>query len=540
MKKFLCVVVFVCILISVFAVELEPFWTLVMAGKNLANPVIWNKHIYSIGDDRALNCVSTSGSFVWRRNTEEYGKFITVSPSGLLFVITASGGVEAFSSQGIPIWSFKLDELPMFPVYFSRDGRLFILQSKTIMCFSRHGVLKWQRKLKSPPARNVCETGTGEILLVLENGDFLRFSLFGNINENKRLKKTISVLSDAPGGYLMACTDASLAYYKVQDGSTAVWQSNEGSVCKALHYKGNSVLVVSNSGLVSMRSITDNSEQWRISLRQSFSGDVYCYSIKNEYYITAGGYGCLVTDRGKLKWECMIPEKDFMPVITENGMVVGVSGKIMRAYRMEAKLTRKKDHPDIVTHKHGIISPESFDLPLLIEQDSTGLMLSEIDTAIEDGTLGEDEVKYANILVRIIGNTEKRRYFPRDFNSFERGQAAELLGKMGSYEYREYLLDEARKKPDVEFATGILKGLGGIAYDPDGRTIEAIKILISGENGFNFLLMKSACQALENLVKFGDEYTAKKAVYVLFSIINGGYSNKIKNFARQTIENVVQ
>lgn len=520
--------------------QADPFWTTVLAGNSTAAPVSWNKHLYVIGADKALNCLDINGSFVWRRNTDGVGNFISVSQSGLVFVSTKRGTLQAFSSQGIPIWSFKLDEAPLFVPYSSLDGRLFVLTAKTLFCFTQHGVLKWKRKLNAAPALNIAETANGEVLLVLQNGDFLRYSIFGHLNEEKKLVKKVTALSKAPSGYLMACSDGSLFYYKTIAGSESQWQVKTSSPCIALAYASGKYLAVCADGSLWLSTVEQNEKVWYTQVEKNFSFDeVGIRFLKNEIQISANGFGASIRSSGEIRWQQSIPETTTRAVIGENGMLVGVNGKIVNAYRMEVKFLRPNKHAEILDDSYGIIENIPTEIPPVFDSAGSKSFFDEVYSRLADGSFSEHEAEYAANLSGILQNKWAMQ-FGQNFSDYERAEAARLLGSFGSYEYRRYLLRAGYATDNRTILIGIIDGLAQIAYDPDGETIEFLKRMLLKSRQGDVELMRAVCDCLEQLSKFGDNTIISNSLTMLFSIINGKFTNNIKSYARQKIENIVQ
>ncbi|WP_024468551.1 PQQ-binding-like beta-propeller repeat protein [Treponema pedis] len=522
---------------------LDTYWTLVVAGKNITTPVFWNGNIYTAGEDRALNCITSQGKFLWRRNTKEFpGEFLSVSSSGLVYLVTAKGNLEVFSSQGFPAWQYKLDKKPIFPIHTARDGRCFIIQKDNIICLTPSGKLKWSLPLSSAPISPPSETGSKDIVLVLTSGDFLRISIFGTVVEQHRLKKTVSAVGEAPNGYILACTDKTVSYYKTAAGSEAAWQVTENGICKNAFYKNGKVLYLFENGKAVFKTLETGELIWELSLNGNFSDGVNCRAEGNEFNITAKGYGCTITDSGKIKWEKQINEKSFFPLITENGLLIGITKEFLNAYRVETKLLRRGAGGNVTESFYSIIDEKeksaAEELPFFIEYSTVGELLEVITYEIKKGSVGEKEPRYAFQLKTILQNKRKASYFAQGFTSFDRANAAELLGKLGSYEYRNILLGEINLSNDSTVDAGVLRGLAYLAYDPDGKTIEGIDFLIQKASYEDSERMKAACDCLTALTKTGNRETAKSAIALLFSVSTGRYSSLIQNYARQKIKTI--
>lgn len=526
------------------AQNVDAYWTLVIAGKNIPQPVFWNGNIYTAGEDRALTCITSKGKFLWRRNSQELpGKFLSVSNSGLVYLVTVKGNIEVFSSQGFPVWNYKLDASPIFPVHTARDGRCFIIQSNRIICLAANGKLKWSLPLTATPIAPPSETGSKDIVLIFQTGDFLRISIFGEVVEQHHLKKNVTAIGEAPGGYVLACSDGSISYYKTAGGSGAVWEFTASGICKNIFYKNSKILYLLENGKIIFKTLETNEELWQEQLNTSFSTVSHIYANRNEFNITANGFGAAVTDAGKIKWQKQITEKSFLPIITENGLLVGVTKEFLNAYRVETKLLRHGQKKVEKENFYSIIEKEVEDssqnsMPFFIEYSTTGELLDLIEEEIKTGAVGEKEPRYAMQLKTILQNKRKASYFAQEFMPLDRARAAELLGKLGSYEYRSILLGEVKYADDSSVNAGILRGLANLAYDSDGKTINAIEFLIQKSSSFDDETMKAACDCLFALVKSGNNNTTQSAIRLLFLIRSGKYSSHIKNYAVQKIQEI--
>jgi len=530
-----------------FTQEMEAFWTLVFAGKNITTPVFSNGRIYSAGADRALNCITTKGTFLWRRNTKNYPtSFISTSNDGVVYLVTEGNNVEAYSSQGMPIWNYKCEEPLLFPVYVSNDGYLLITFKKKLLCLTRQGKLKWVLDLPETPVKAPVEVDQKNVILILQDASFLRLSMFGKVLEQLSLKKNINLIHQAPKGFVVSCEDASISHYQIASPSKLLWQTNEKSSCLSFCYKDGNLLCVFSNGDVVLKNINDGSVAWQINLGVNFGIGVKCNSNGSEFNITDKGFGATLTNKGKLKWKRSIPEKEFLPIITENGLLIGIKKEILNAYRMETKLLRQNEKrvdpskvymsDETIKKEKEVFSDRATMLYLL--GFSTFDFFNNVQEDINNGDVGKREGFYAQMLTGIIQNDAELAYFPHEFSSFERGRAASLLGQLGLYQYRDVLLAQINMSIDAELALGILKGLGSLAYDPDGRTIEGINFILNKFSSSDVEIVKGVADAFFALAKFGDEITAKRAVKSVFAIMNTEYPAVIREYVRAKIKDI--
>ncbi len=549
-RKFSLLLLFLSVFVfskNVFAQEMEAFWTLVFAGKNITPPVYSNGRIYTAGADKALNCITTKGTFLWRRNTKNYPtSFISTSHDGVVYLVTEGNNIEAYSSQGMPIWNYKCEEELLFPVHVSNDGYLLITFKKKLLCLTRQGKLKWELELPETPLKAPFEVSQNNVILILQDASFLRLSMFGKVLEQLSLKKNINLIHTAPKGFILSCDDASISYYQIASPSKILWQTNEKNNCLSFCYKADHLLCVFPNGDVQLKNINDGSVLWQLNLGVKLDSQTNCSSNGNEFNITDKGFGASLTDKGKLKWKRSIPESDFSPIITENGLLIGIKKEILNAYRVETKLLRQNEKR--VDSAKVYTSDETIKKEREIFEDRASMLyllgfstfdfFNNIQDDINAGNVGGKEGFYAQMLIGVIQNDAKGAYFPVEFSSFERGRAAALLGQLGLYQYRDVLLSQINMTMDAELALGILKGLSALAYDPDGKTIEGINFILNRFSASNVEIVKGVADAFFALAKFGDEVTAKRAVKNIFAIMNTAYPAVIREYVRERIKDI--
>ena len=546
----------------------QTHWTAVMAGETLCDPVLHGEYLYTLSSDQALNCIDNTGSFVWRRNIERTTKpFLTASHSGVLIIADASKMLQAVSGQGMYLWSVQLLEPALYAPYSTTDGRICVLTQSYLYCFSIKGTLKWQVKLSSPPARQLCETGTASLLVPLTNQDFLTISFTGQVVNANPLKKEIAALSAAPGGYVLSTSDGILSYYRndaeaeqrtlvpVQHGdatggngisafgtgdSGLVWQTQETAPL-FMQTAGDELVCVYADGTVSARSMSVDKITWTAKLSSRITLPLYYHKIDGEYYIACKGIAAIISSTGTLKREQKISASAFLPVITPSGILIAADDWVINSWRMDTKIMRSLPQQASPPQSQIVKRQEKLQtLPFFVPYGDTEALLASIGKAITNGTLGTNEAAYALTLQTILTNNQQAAYFPYNFTIHERARAAELLGLLDSLEYRTILLDEASKTSDPTLAVALIRALGFIAADPDGSAIEAIQLLLRRCGVRVYEPAYAACDALSEIAKYGDKQTAGSAIKALFAITASAFPENIKQYARQKIKTIVE
>ena len=553
MKKslFALNIFFICFVFlqNAYVQELDAFWTLVFAGDNITTPVFSGGNIYTAGADKALNCITNQGSFLWRRNTSYYPtSLISTSSAGVVYLITKGGNIEAYSSQGVPIWTYKCQDVPLFPLYIASDGYLIITCQNKIIALTRQGKLKWELSLPSTPIKEPFEVAGNNLIVLLQDESFLRISMFGKLVEILSLKKSIETISFAPEGYIISCNDKSISYYKIGEPSMLVWQKNEEYLVRSITYKDSSFLCIYSNGEAVLRNLGDGSPIWACKLDvASISSEIKCTYSSGEFKIRDRGFGAIVLQNGKIKWQKVLLEKDFLPIITDNGLLIGIRKEILNAYRMETKLLRKNEKRVDPSKKSSSKEIDDIGANLILSRATVLYLLGfstfdffkDVENDIKNGSVGDRENYYAIMLSGIIQNDARNAYFSHEFSSFERGRAAMLLGEMGLYQYRDVLLSQINVSIDSELSVGVLKGLASLAYDPDGRTIEGVMFILNKTSANDVDVLKAVVDTFFALAKFGDKVTAKKAIESVFSIMNGAYPAVIKEYVKKKLKTLV-
>lgn len=541
-----------------FAQSEQSQWSAVFAGETLCDPVLYGDYFFSLTADHALNCIDYRGSFVWRRNiTKTSEPFLSVSGSGILIVADSSGLVQAVSSQGIYLWSYRLSQPPVYAPYAAQDGSICIAGKTALICLSIRGKLKWQLPLAAPLTHPVCETGTGLFLLVTAKKELLTVTRTGEECSSTALKKEIKALSAAPAGYLMSAGDGTLTYYRSAALNTSrgagkrfefetVWESAERPplLMKAME---DDLLCVYADGTVSMRNLPSNTMRWTVKTGSSLSAPVNCLKVGSEYYLSCSGFAVIITDSGAVKHKKKLASSPFVPLITPNGVVVAIDDWILNSWQLNDPVQKQQIFPVSAPVSQQTLSKNTEapaqkqdGTPFFIPNNNTEALLDSIEKDFLQGIAGVKEAEYARVLQTILTNSQRSAYYPYTFNVYEQSRAAELLGQFESLEYRPVLLAEARKNSNPALAASIIRALGGIAADPDRQSIAGIQHILQRCGTLQTEPAYAACDAFTEIAKYGDKQTASAALRALFALASNSFPEHVRRYARQKIKSIVK
>lgn len=542
----------------------QALWSAVMAGENRCDPVVYGELLYTLSSDHALNCLDTSGSFVWRRTIERTARsFLSVTDSGVLLVADATGKIQAVSGQGIYLWSLKLNEPILFAPYNAADGRIYVLTQTSLYCISIKGKIRQHVPLPAAPAQQLCEAGSGIFALPLISREFLLVSASGELLSTRAAKKGLNILAAAPGGYIIG-SDGVLSYYHTalsmssaeHTGSLLqeqpVWNLQE-SMPLFVKVFGTELLCAYTNGTVQLRSLADGSLLQHLTFGCTLTLPLSCMKADGDYYLACKGFAGAISSNGMIKREKKLAATPFQPVITPSGILITADDWVINGWKFDTKILKNAPHqersvvstpyqtqvtPPPAASLSGI--PNAHTIPFFVPYGDTEALLARIESSILQGTAYQQEAADAAILEIILLNTKRSAVLPYDFTVYEQAQAAELLGKFESLVYRPLLLEAARRTTEPVIATGIIRALGAITADPDGKSIQTIQDLLKRCGVQRLTPVYAACEALAEIAKYGDKTAADAAVKALFAIAAGAYPENLRQYARQKIQTIVE
>lgn len=523
--------------------DLSPLWKVVLAGENRCHPVFYQGHLYTFSDDQAVSCIDTAGSFVWRRTVDKiHAPFLSVSPAGLLLLADFSGTVQAFSMQGTYLWAVNIEEPLLYEPYAAQDGRIYLITETAVVCISMKGTVKWRFTLPATPVRQACETGTAAIVLELADKTLLTVSHTGTLLRQTALHEPIAAITGAPDGCITGSADGTLTYALMAPyRSATVWQTQEDPPL-ALYRTAHTVLCLYADGTVSLRDIQYNTVLWAAQLDSPLSQPLRCQKYGNTYALTAEGFAAVVTDSGLILWQKRIAPQPFLPLITPDGMLITMQDWVLTGSRIPEMPTEPTQTDEQAPYK--IIALQKLTgghaFSFYFQYNNADTFLAHVQNSIDAQAVQDREADYAVLLSSIVQNNSQAVYFPYRFNIHQRAEAAALLGKLESLEYRALLIAEAQKAADAVTGIGIIRGLGHSACDPDGSSVRAIRLLLQQYGTGLPAVGWAACDALAEIVRYGAREASEQAVKTLLSISAGSFTENIRKYARQKLKFVIQ
>lgn len=530
--------------------SLEPAWKRVLSGKISASPVAFRDRLYVETTDRAITCLSVDGSFLWSRPLP--GKstpFLTVTDQGMVLAVSGTGTITACNRDGSFLWQLSGRDLPILAPKTGRDGRIFLVYRKRILCISPTGGVKWTLPIDDDPLDFISETGEGELLLPCAGKVLLRISPFGELREKIGCAGEIRSLRPIPSGFAAGFEDGTVLAFDVRNGRTArgradsevVWEYRGRSPAIALAYADSSILVLDGDGLIVSLNGTDGSFLWSLSTGMIPGNRASILFDYGQLNVSCGAGVMAIDPQGPLLWKYDLPVGAFLPRFAADGTVYTAdSDEIVRAWKIESRINSEKKTQKSINY--GILNGKSsgYGMPGGPDRRSVASFLDAVNTEISDGTVGSAEIHYARKLSEILRGDSGEGPWGLQYDESEKARAATLLGKLGSAEYRPALLAEAETVCDPTFATGILLGIAAFGFDPDGLSLDAVEKISKRCGAFDRNVNFASCDALYAIIRYSSGSTAKRGTALLASFLDGGSDAAVSEYARRTLEKLLK
>ncbi|MCL2834650.1 MAG: HEAT repeat domain-containing protein [Treponema sp.] len=519
--KLLCHIIFLLLVtIPVFSQNSDfndpPYWRQAIGGAVIGSPASQAESVVMVSDGGNVKAFGWQGKPLWDYFARgRLQPFITRSREGTTYVCRSSnsgtGILIAINRAGRELWQINLSEPLISPVLVGWDGRLFVFTANRIRCLTASGYQLWSKNPGMAIAIKPQYDGHGGFFLVLEDGEFQNYDAFGNTDSETLAEIPINITPlDGAGAektFLLTYSTGTAEIYSCGADQLKADQLMPDQIktdsAKSNRIKldgitfpgrpvnvttrGNSAAYLLADGRVCLLSLNDKKILWTADTHLGAADlagpdfeSTFFYDERGIYLLTKSGASAF-TDDGRRLWLIRLRGAASLPCFSDEGILYsGGTDWILYAYKLEERVKVQKHllyGPAPEGNYGTAITQPGFwsDYPNIYNENEMNAWFREIETAIRQGQIGENEKEYVSWLMEIAGST-LGIYNPGNRPPVlvpPRARAARLLAYMGSAETIPFLSGLFARDRDPVVRAAAAEALGRIGVDPEGLAMNA-------------------------------------------------------------------
>ncbi|WP_100216991.1 PQQ-binding-like beta-propeller repeat protein [Treponema primitia] len=183
-----------------------PAWRQALGGAVIGAPAAQAESVVAICDGGTVEAYSRQGIHLWSFNARgRLSPYLTRSPEGTSYVCRTNGLLIALNRIGREVWRVSLGSPITAPVLVGWDGRIFVPTATQIACYTASGFLLWSKPLNGALALKPQPDKLGGLLTVRSDGQLLILGPYGNVISRRLNEVPAAVLPlDAAAAKLLA------------------------------------------------------------------------------------------------------------------------------------------------------------------------------------------------------------------------------------------------------------------------------------------------------------------------------------------------
>lgn len=528
--------------------DTPPAWRQAIGGTILGKPAAQAESVVVACDDRSIRNYGRSGAFLWRFDAEgRIGPHIARSPEGTSYLGRTDLWFIAVNRSGRELWRRRLDAPLAGPALSGYDGRVFAATERSIYCFSVAGVLKWKRPLGAEATTEARLSAEGGVLIGLADGTVLRAGPFGTI-ARLGVSSPPTAVADAADGdgarAVAALADGRLVAEDPQSGSARLLASL-GSPAAALAVRDGKLGFLLREGRVGMIDFSSAELLWTGQAPASREWTLR-FDERGLYALGDGGAAGFAAD-GRRLWNLRIAGAAAPPALSDEGMLYsGGSDWILYAYRVEERVRTRADSPYAPRPEgsYGLAEASAEDAdplyenPFAREEAFIETTLGQVERALADEEVGEEEEAFARLLYGIAGS-ERAPIKSRTPSVLphHRARAAGLIGRLGSRESIPFLIEVFRRDPETVVRAAAAEAIGAIGSDPDGGAMDAFAQAVFPPQPIREeRLLIAVASSIGALCRFSGPPLSEQGIRVLVALSSADRPAVVRKRARAEME----
>ena len=480
-------------------VRAAPVWRQALGGAVIGLPAVQAQSAVVALDSGGIKAYSSQGRPLWTYHARgRISPHVSRSREGTCYISRTNGTFIAVNRAGRELWRTNPGGPLSGSVIPGWDGRIFVPTGRNISCYTGSGRLLWQKALESPIHLQPGLSGTGGILLVLENAELLHIDPFGKAFSRRLSALPRAVLSAGPAGgphrfMVFYASGAAEIIDPAQPGQRPYTLPRLPGPPLAAVSRENRAAVFLAGGQVVLVSGEDGSFLWygdsglKIRENTPAAGEVSMLFDERGIYVLSKTGAAGFTEDGRRLWYIRLEGAAAAPAFGDDGVLYsGGDDWILYAYRLEDRVRPQKQSlygpAPLGSYGTGNPPPSPWaDYYFRFTEDEMEAQFSQIEAALAAHRIGEDELAYTAYLMEVAETGSNRPGMSRNQPSVPvhyRVRALQLLALLGSRETIPFLTNLFSRDQEPVIKTAAAAAIGKIGLDPEGIALAAFTAAI--------------------------------------------------------------
>jgi outer membrane protein assembly factor BamB len=536
-------------------VSTDPVWRQALGGEVIGLPAAQAQSAVVALDSGAIKAYSAQGRPLWTYHARgRISPYVSRSREGTCYISRTNGTFIVVNRAGRELWRAAPGGPLSGPVVSGWDGRIFVPTGRRISCYTGSGCLLWQKNLESPIRLQPRLSGTGGILLVLENAELLHIDPFGKTFSRRLSALPRAVLSIGPPGTPNRC----MAFYP--SGAAELFELEQpdrrpytlprlpGPPLEAVSRENRAAVFLEN-GQVVLVSGEDGSFFWygdsglKSRGNSSAAGEVSMLFDERGIYVLSKTGAAGFTEDGRRLWFIRLEGAAAVPAFGDDGVLYsGGNDWILYAYRLEDRVRQQRQSmygpAPLGSYGTGNPPPSPWaDYYFRFNEDEMDAQFRHIEEAIAAHRIGEDELDFTAYLMEVAGSGGSgaaRTQPPVQVNY--RVRALQILALLGSRETIPFLTALFNRENEPLIKTAAAAAIGRIGIDPEGIALQAFTAAIFPSGSLrDEQTLTAIASATGALCRFSGPPLSDRGVKILSLLTGSGQPKPVQQQARREL-----
>lgn len=549
--------------------SLDRSWFAVLTGSPSGTPVQTDYGFLEVQEDKFLACYLKNGQLLWNTNIVSKIKFLTITDSDFIYVITEKNQLFLLNPSGLVLWKNDLpfDALSKPLVCF--DDRVFIQGKNNLACYGIGGSLKWNITTENQNSLPMQSLNDGSVLLFLEKLSAgktcaVRISPFGAVLEEIVFQGIVAksfatdygtVLVFKNGGIGMCAVNESAS--RENDNSSedflpvfSKWADSTFSFTENVSAKkiSETLWLLFSSGKAAVVNVQTGICQKIFDVSEINAKDILILESAGDKIILSDSKNCVIYSlsgnkirqfvlpdkNGKYKWDYVFfINTGFLTFLSEDWVIN--SFKITPASRTNENSSRKKGF------KNYFISKKDF-------RPSSSAFSNEIYLTMKNGNYGQKESKIANNIFTVLNfyiqdkrsfeiNRDMLNLIKTEYSVVDMENVIRIIPLFESGIFQQEYARLLSAETDRTLIIKILDGICQFAYDPNGELLLQIELLIKRTNPREKAVLQKASEAVCEICRFmGKPAFISHGKKILSNLFYPQYDESTKKTVRSCLQ----